>query len=393
VNIYGEPTCSYAAFAGHLASHSPAAVETPEIWAILETHGIDPAVALAFFHHESACGTKGRAVQTHSWGNLRYHDQYARLPYRVGLLDGFCAYATWTTAALHFADHLLGRDGTDNYHGLTTVAEVVPIWAPTADGNVPVAYIAAVEEFASSLGSHGGKALAKIAIVAGHLRCENMTAEGLCAGRDLARLRASTGSSGERAYTGDGATRLADALKAAGVDARPIDATYDKDTYETWGPDGVIALHYHRDAAVERAMFAAPTPGEYQSATAQASSVALRDRVAAGYAAAVGIPVTQDLVTANMTDLYTWCFIPFDAWALCAELGNANVDTVVLYNDLAKIVHFLRDRVLEQIGWPIPADPPPARRGGDKPLPAPINVKEQIASQLEGIAAQVRALP
>lgn len=394
VNLYGPPSCAFAAFADHLARHpSPASSEARAIWDVLATRRVDPAVALGFFHHESGCGTAGRAVSTRSWGNLRYRPEYAALAYPVRDADGFAGYPTWTVGALHFAEHLLGRDGTDFYRGLVTVEQIVPKWAPAADGNAPRAYTLAVEEFALELGGN----VPKVAIVAGHLRSENITTAGLCPAiandASVARLRASTGAAGERDYVGDFATRLADALRAAGVDSRAIDCTYSVDTYVTWHPDGVLALHYHRDPT-GRAMFAAPDRGQgYHDAHAADESDRLLARIAGAYEARTGIPVTEDSVTLNMTELYTWCFIPSDAWALCLELGNANVDAPALYNGIATIVAYLRDCVLEHLNLPLPSSVPPARRAGDGPPTAPTVTKETIAASLEGIAAQVRNLP
>ena len=402
MNVYGPPSCTFEAFAAHLAephdpqtgNASPAAPEARALWAELTLARVDPAVALGFFHHESGCGTRGRALATKSWGNIRYRVAYAALPYPVIDLAGFAAYPTYSLGALHFVDHLRGRDGTDFYHGLTTVEDVVPRWAPAADGNDPAAYIAAVESLARSL-SRG--TMPKVALVAGHLRCANITTAGLCPAiandASVAKLRASTGSAGEAAYVGDFATRLADALKAAGVDARAIDCTYDAETYVTWKPDGVLALHYHRDAPTERAMFAKPEPGlGFQDANASAESSRLEARIEGAYQARTGIPLSEDLVTLNMTQLYTWCFIPSTAWALCCELGNANVDTVALYDGIAAIVTYLRDCVLEHLNLAIPGAPP-ARRAGDVPPPAPVVTKDTIAAALEGLARQVRELP
>jgi hypothetical protein len=392
MNIYGTPSCTFAEFAGHLAAHgSLAAVEALAIWTVLTSKRVDPAVALGFFHHESSCGTRGRALVTRSWGNLRYKSIYGTLTYPVRDVDGFAAYQTFTTAARHFADHLLGKDGTDNYTGLGTVELVVPVWAPVADGNAPVAYIQAVEDFVYQI---GGKILAKPRIlhIAGHLRTQNITEEGLCDGLDkaasAAALRGMTGTTGEQDFTANMSQKQADDMNATGVlEARAIDCTYHAADYVDWKPNLVIAHHIHRDGS-NRAMFAVPdNTFKYHSDTANQESIRFMARVIGGYTAKTGIPITQDAVTLRMRQLYTWCYIDNDSQAFIPEYGNGNLDTAALFNadSVLKIVKYFTACVMEHFNvGAVQPQPTPT------PVPAPIPqpVPDKLA-QAKSLARQI----
>jgi hypothetical protein len=389
VNIYGPPTCSKLAFLIHLdMEQSSARPEAEAIWDMLVTKGIDPAVGLGFFHHESTCGKLGRARITKSWGNLRWREVYADLVYPVRNVDGFAAYESYVDAARHFAEHLLGADGTNSYAGLKTVEQVVPIWAPAADHNVPTAYIAAVNELATML---GGQSMAKPRIlhVAGHLRCQNITEEGLCDYLDkaasAAALRGMTGTSGEQQFTADMATRQMNMMVATGkLEARAVDSAYSSADYLDWKPSLVIAHHIHRDGQ-NRAMFAVPDSSrhfKYHSDAASAESERLLARIIGGYAQWTGIPVQQDLVTLRMRQLYTWCYIDESSQALIAEYGNGNVDNVVLFGQADLLARFMTAAVLEHFNLAQPPTPPP-------PSPDQRSLAD-IATDLESLAKELR---
>ena len=152
----------------HIALHqAPAIPWAGAMYDIIVAYGIRPEVALAFYHHESSCGMEGRARTTRSFGNLRWKPEYQTFfgtpekfvkdsPYWVMNLDGFVAYQRYTDAADHFCRHLTGQDGTDFYRSKfgvkMTTEQVVPIWAPSADGNVPKAYLAALWRFVGEMG-------------------------------------------------------------------------------------------------------------------------------------------------------------------------------------------------------------------------------------------------
>jgi hypothetical protein len=226
----------------------------------------------------------------------------------------------------------------------------------------------------------------KILNVAGHLRCADITEDGLCDGLDkaasAAKLRVSTGTSGEVQYTSDMATRLKDKLNATGrFESRAIDCVYRRDDFLTWKPDLVIAHHYHRDPN-GRAMFSAPdNQYKYHTDASNAESIRLVARILGNYWKATGIPVTQDLVSLNMRDLYTWCYIDPLSQAFIAEYGNANVDADALYNRTDDIANYIVACLLEHFNI-VATLPAPG------PTPRPL---ASIAADLDKLSAELRA--
>jgi hypothetical protein len=117
------------------AYHSPAAGLGTVLYDLGVQFGIDPAFALAFFVIESAAGTRGVARTTRSFGNIRCTPGYA-------CLDGYRAYATWAAGANDWF-MLMRTIYLDTWH-LRTPADILPRYAPPADGNDPTAYAASV---------------------------------------------------------------------------------------------------------------------------------------------------------------------------------------------------------------------------------------------------------
>lgn len=118
---------------------SPAAGEAGPCYAAAVAAGVDPAVLLAVFRHESGYGTAGRARGNRSWGNVRGRSSGDPFPIDSGR---FRIYPTWTAGAADAArllavyGHDLIRPGTDT----STVHRFPFVWAPAADGNAPRAY-------------------------------------------------------------------------------------------------------------------------------------------------------------------------------------------------------------------------------------------------------------
>lgn len=212
------------------------------------------------------------------------------------------------------------------------------------------------------------RATAKIRVlhVAGHLRCKNLTAEGLCSGLDKAAtvkiLRASTGTRGEQDFTADMAARQADMMNATGlIEARAIDCCFSKADYIDFKPHLVIAHHIHRDGK-NRAMFAVPDAAiRFHTPAANAESMRLMARIVGGYTKVTRIPVQQDLATLRMRQLYTWCFIHKDSQAVIAEYGNGDLDTKVLFGNADLLARFITDCVLEHFDVAVPRRGAPTR--------------------------------
>lgn len=152
--IASAPTISLDVFQRALEyRRSPVAPQAAEAYAICVERGVNPAVALGFFVHESNCGTAGRAVETHNWGNLRM----GRGPRAVRNADGFAWYTDWLDGLRDFCERLRGPvyEGA----GLLTVSQVVPKYAPPEDHNKPDIYIEAVNRLCAVWERMSGGAL------------------------------------------------------------------------------------------------------------------------------------------------------------------------------------------------------------------------------------------
>ncbi|HLX41194.1 MAG TPA: glucosaminidase domain-containing protein [Ktedonobacteraceae bacterium] len=112
--------------------HSPAAGKGQALYNDGVKYGIDPVYALAFFMQESTFGTQGVATVTHSLGNIRANTgdpQY----------HGYRMYSTWEAG---FEDwyKLMAHQYIGQWK-LTTVDQIVPIYAPGSDNNDVTTYI------------------------------------------------------------------------------------------------------------------------------------------------------------------------------------------------------------------------------------------------------------
>src|SRR5579872_225174 len=116
--------------------HSPAAGKGQALYDDGVKYGIDPVYALAFFMQESTFGTQGVATVTHSLGNIRANPgdpQY----------HGYRMYSTWEAG---FEDwyRLMAHQYIQKWQ-LTTVDQIIPIYAPGSDNNDVTTYIANVK--------------------------------------------------------------------------------------------------------------------------------------------------------------------------------------------------------------------------------------------------------
>jgi hypothetical protein len=136
-DIVGAPSISVQQIEKVLQQYgSPAAGQGQVLYDLGIKYGIDPAYALAFFVHESACGTRGVARFTHSLGNIRWTDGYDNY-------QGYRSYPSWQAGMEDW--YKLITDLYINGWGLRTVDQIVPVYAPSGDGNSPHNYMASVE--------------------------------------------------------------------------------------------------------------------------------------------------------------------------------------------------------------------------------------------------------
>src|SRR5712692_566162 len=136
--VLGKPSIS-ADFINQVLAHyqSSAAGKGQALYNDGVKYGIDPVYALAFFMHESRFGTTGVATVTHSLGNIRAATGYAQY-------EGYRMYRTWEEG---FEDwyRLIAKLYVAQW-GLSTVDQIVPVYAPSSDNNDVAVYIAAVKQ-------------------------------------------------------------------------------------------------------------------------------------------------------------------------------------------------------------------------------------------------------
>ena len=115
---------------------SPAAGKGQTLYDLGAQYGIDPAFALAFFMHESSFGTQGEARKSLSLGNLRCIPNFR-------CADNFAQFDSWEDGFK--AWYQLIRNLYVAQWGLTTVEQIIPRYAPSADNNNEQGYIASLK--------------------------------------------------------------------------------------------------------------------------------------------------------------------------------------------------------------------------------------------------------
>ncbi|HKV44837.1 MAG TPA: hypothetical protein VJT32_09205 [bacterium] len=137
--IAGRPTLTPATFRAALEHvHSPVTPLADEAYKICVAWGLNPAVALAFFLKESTGGTRGVAVATLDWGNLRFATWEGAVYKRA---DGWPQYASFLPSLNDWCALLKGPAYAGA--GRTTVSKVCEVYAPPSENNTDL-YIAQV---------------------------------------------------------------------------------------------------------------------------------------------------------------------------------------------------------------------------------------------------------
>ena len=105
---------------------------------------IDPVFVFAFFLHEDSLGKTGIGAANHSLGNIRCSAGYA-------CQFGFRSYASWEECyrdwyQLILLGYVQGQTITIPIvgHPCRTVEQIIPVCAPSSDGNNVAGYIHAV---------------------------------------------------------------------------------------------------------------------------------------------------------------------------------------------------------------------------------------------------------
>ncbi len=141
-NPIGPPSISLATFAHFLqVNNSPAYPEAASMYENCLKLSCDPAVALAFFNHESSMGRAGAAVGHKSFGNIRCTPGWP-CDYSGGG-GGFKIYNNWTEGLIDWA--ILLKDVYAAKFQLYSLEQIIPVYAPAEDHNQPVVYINTVK--------------------------------------------------------------------------------------------------------------------------------------------------------------------------------------------------------------------------------------------------------
>ena len=142
--VVGEPTISPAQIEQVLASYnSPAVGHGQEIYDLGLKYGINPAISLAFFIHESGAGSnpawagwKEDGTSTKNVGNIICTPGYR-------CHGRFRDYDTWGQGIEDW--YKLISELYVQQWGRTTVEQIIPKYAPAADNNDENAYINVVK--------------------------------------------------------------------------------------------------------------------------------------------------------------------------------------------------------------------------------------------------------
>lgn len=142
-SVVGPPTITVIQIQHVLTSYtSPATPYAQQLYDLGVQYGIDPAYALAFFIHESDCGTTGVARYTLSLGNTKWTPGWPQS------FEGFRQYTSWPQG---FEDwYRLIRNLYVAQWKLDTVAKIIPVYAPASDNNDVQAYIDDVQSLVAS---------------------------------------------------------------------------------------------------------------------------------------------------------------------------------------------------------------------------------------------------
>ena len=137
-DVRGAPTVDAPTIKRILRSYGSPAVDAADaMYALGVQYGIDPAFCLAFFIHESTAGTAGVARVTKSVGNIRTTPGYRDY-------QGYRHYDSWEQGIDDW--YQLISDLYIGAWGLTTVDAIIPVYAPSSDGNNPTGYVATVKK-------------------------------------------------------------------------------------------------------------------------------------------------------------------------------------------------------------------------------------------------------
>ncbi len=136
-SVVGKPTMNVQFINNVLTYYdSPASGKGQALYDSGVKYGVNPAYALAFFLEESNFGTKGVATVTHALGNIRATSGEPEY-------KGYRLYKTWEEG---FEDwyKLIAEKYVGEWH-LSTIQQIIPIYAPSNDNNDEGQYISTIK--------------------------------------------------------------------------------------------------------------------------------------------------------------------------------------------------------------------------------------------------------
>ena len=153
-SVIGGPSVS-ADFINQVLDHygSPAAGQGQALYDLGVSYGIDPVFALAFFMHESSFGKAGMATITEGLGNERCLSDRPCINTEGGQCQAgqscYAQFSSWADGFEHW--YILIKDGyvggqVSSRCPCTTIPQIIPVYAPSADNNNEAGYIASVEK-------------------------------------------------------------------------------------------------------------------------------------------------------------------------------------------------------------------------------------------------------
>jgi len=152
-SVIGGPSVT-ADFINQVLDHygSPAAGQGQALHDLGVKSGIDPVFALAFFMHESSFGKAGMATITLGLGNERCLSDRPCINTEGGPCQAgqscYAQFSSWADGFEHW--YQLIKDGyvggqVSSRCPCTTIPQIIPVYAPSADHNNEGAYISSVE--------------------------------------------------------------------------------------------------------------------------------------------------------------------------------------------------------------------------------------------------------
>lgn len=139
--LMGKPTISVSFIEDQFRQvHSPALGTGQALYDDGVAVGVNPAYALGFFMSESTDATKGVAAEDLSLGNIRCEPQYA-------CNNGYARYPSWDAG---YKDWYRLIKSYVQQRGLTTLKDIIHVYAPAADHNDEANYVAGLESMVAT---------------------------------------------------------------------------------------------------------------------------------------------------------------------------------------------------------------------------------------------------